>query len=157
MIESTADIDGDYRYSLERRWGKGRGLLFIMLNPSTADATKNDPTIRRCMGFAKQWRHPAVTVANIFAYRATDPELMKKQVDPVGPRNDEAIMKLAENAASIVCAWGNHGTFRKRGDEVKEMLWGRGFVLKTFRLTSKYQPEHPLYQPAIVALKVMVP
>lgn len=158
LISSAADIDGQYRYSLTRRWvNKGLPCLFIMLNPSTADATRNDPTIRRCIGFAKQWGHSALTVGNIFAVRATDPAVMKAHSEPVGYRNDDTLVELAGKCSRIVCAWGNHGTYRGRGDEVKRMLWSLGHRMFTFRITKEGQPMHPLYQPFGAELKEMLP
>ena len=107
-----ADIseDGRYRYVLWRDGLVGdddRACLFIMLNPSTADATKDDPTIRKCIGFCKRWGYGQLFVVNLFAFRTTDPKwLLSGAVDPVGPCNNMAITGMALCCGDIVCAWG---------------------------------------------------
>jgi hypothetical protein len=102
---------GLFRYLLIRQWGplserKPRYLAFLMLNPSTADAEKDDPTIRRCIGFAKSLGYDGIIVVNLFAYRATIPEALKEAVDPIGPDNDLFIAAVAQCGAEIICAWG---------------------------------------------------
>lgn len=97
---------GLYRYRLTRRWAEGPAVLFVMLNPSTADATADDPTIRRCIGFAKREGMPAIEVVNLFAFRATKPEDLVKACDPVGPANDHHIVEAAGGAGRIIAAWG---------------------------------------------------
>src|SRR5581483_9586135 len=97
-----------YRYSLARFFGDGGVVNFIMLNPSTADAETDDPTIRRCLGFAKAWGYGTLVVTNLFAYRATDPAELAKAGDPVGPDNDTRLWSEAQLSDLVVCAWGNH-------------------------------------------------
>jgi len=140
--------DGRYRYTLRRTWMMGSGIcLFIMLNPSTADAETDDPTIRRCIGFAKAWGFSHLWVANLFAYRATDPKELLTIDDPVGPLNDDYIQAQADHSDLVVCAWGNGETPVKgrRGLDVKFMLEGAGTRLNLLGATKTHQPKHPLY------------
>lgn len=112
-------------YTLTRRWDMtAPPAMFIGLNPSTADEFNNDPTVRRCLGFAKQWGYDGLIMTNIFAYRATDPRVMKAAEDPVGPENDAWLKKMGEEAAIVVAAWGVHGPFGGRGDQVLKLIPG---------------------------------
>jgi hypothetical protein len=138
-----------YRYRLDRRWGdRGDGVNFIMLNPSTADATHDDPTIRRCVSFAKEWGKGAIVVTNLFAFRATDPRGLASQDDPVGPENDTFIREAATSAGLVVCAWGAHGFARERAGSVLAALRRMGVTPTALRLTKDACPSHPLYLPA---------
>lgn len=128
----------------------GRRCLFIMLNPSTATDTADDPTIRRCIGYAQGWGYDILEVANLFSYRATMPDELYRIQDPVGPGNDLHILKAAERAEVIVCAWGAHGAKDDRGGAVLRMLAGRTTPapLTCLGFTgsgSGLQPRHPLY------------
>jgi hypothetical protein len=137
---------GKYRYSLERTWGQN-GLnycAFIGLNPSTADAEIDDPTIRRCIGFAKDWGFDALCMVNLFAFRATNPKDMLTVADPIGPDNDRSLRIACQNAKLIVAAWGNHGSLNGRSKEVQEDMRGGLHVLG---LTKSGEPAHPLYLP----------
>ena len=118
--------------------------MFIGLNPSTANETADDPTIRRCIAFARSWGHGALCMANLFAYRATQPADLRAQDDPVGPENDAYLQKLAAEAGVVVAAWGVHGTHRGRHNVVRTMLP----TLHYLRLTKDGHPGHPLYLPA---------
>ena len=133
-----------YRYALWRRWGNGPHAMFICLNPSTADETADDPTVRRCIGFAQTWGYGALCVANLFAYRATQPADMLAQNDPVGPDNDAYLQRLAAEAGVVVAAWGTHGTHGGRHRAVRNMLPSLHYL----RLTKDGHPGHPLYLPA---------
>ena len=135
--------DKEFRYRLWRTWGKGKRVNFVMLNPSTADASEDDPTIRRCIGFARAWGFDGLVVTNLYALRATDPAALKEHDAPVGIGNDLFLITTAEKAGLIVAAWGNHGV-GSRGEEVAIMLRREGDV-KCFGLTRKDQPRHPLY------------
>lgn len=140
-----------YRYSLTRTWSQVEvnkppvhaAALFVLLNPSTATAEKDDPTIRRCVGYAKRWGFGGVWIGNIFAFRATDPADMKRAEDPIGPRNDEYLWHLAASADLIVCGWGQHAGYQQRGRAVQRLL--RTFELKCLKLTKYGEPCHPLY------------
>ncbi|MGO8269215.1 DUF1643 domain-containing protein [Rhizobium ruizarguesonis] len=143
---SSADFStcGAYRYRLERRWDADRAkVAFIMLNPSTADASEDDPTIRRCIRFAKDWGFSGLIVGNLFALRSTDPQALYSHPDPIGADNDKHLGAIARSAETIICAWGTHGALHDRGREVAEML--NDFNLAALKLTAKGHPGHPLY------------
>lgn len=134
--------DYRYRYTLWRRWNSRLvDLVVIGLNPSTADATLDDPTIRRCIGFAKRERCGGLFMLNLFALRATDPRAMRASADPVGPDNDEAIRRFTAGQHVVVAAWGAHGGHRGRDAQVRAMVPN----LKCFGVTKDGHPKHPLY------------
>lgn len=145
---ATISECGRYRYDLRRTWDDAlRPCLFVMLNPSTADATADDPTIRRCVGFAKAWGCGGIVVVNLFALRSTDPAGLKKTPDPVGPLNDQFIRKWAEQCHPLVAAWGVHGAYKARNVAVRRMF-GAGQMdlsLCHLGLTKDGHPKHPLY------------
>lgn len=133
---------GAYRYWLERRWDETLpACAFIMLNPSTADASKDDPTIRRVVGFSKAWGFGGVNVYNLFALRATDPRELRKHPAPVGPDNDIYLGQIPEEAV-IVAAWGSWGDHLHRAFDVRRMFKER---LSCLGLTNGGHPRHPLY------------
>lgn len=134
-----------YRYGLSRVWAPGPRILFVMLNPSTATEVQNDPTVERCERRARALGFGAFAVANIFAFRATDPKVMRAAPDPVGPQNDSAIVEASGLAERIVCAWGNHGLHLDRGHQVAALLRQTGVPLCHLGLTGHGQPRHPLY------------
>lgn len=138
---------GTYRYLLTRYWGPGFRLPFIMLNPSTADADVDDPTIRRCMGFARREGAGGIVVANLFALRATSPTAIKYVEDPIGPKNADAMESVRVTSLvtdfPIICAWGEHSGFR--GAEVTRLLSTAGTRLVCLGLTKSGAPRHPLY------------
>jgi hypothetical protein len=134
-----------YRYLLTRIWAPGRRALFVMLNPSTATEVQNDPTVERCERRARALGFGAFRVTNIFAFRATDPRVMRAAADPVGPGNDAAILESAPWADAVVCAWGNHGLHLGRGPQVEALLRAAGARLSHLGLTRQGQPTHPLY------------
>ncbi len=136
---------GRYRYSLLRRFHSGRGrLLFIGLNPSQADAQQDDPTIRRCAGFARDWGFRSFEVVNLFAWRSPHPRELKLAVDPVGPDNDLWILNGLNRADMVVACWGNHGRYRDRANAVRGLCGD----LHVLRLNIGGEPAHPLYLPA---------
>lgn len=144
--EPVLDGEPRYRYRLWRIWDDSAPrILFIMLNPSTADELDNDPTVERCERRAAAWGFGSVEVVNIFAYRATSPEEMKKQTDPVGKDNDFHILQAVQDADMIVCAWGVHGKYLQRTDQVIDMLGTRSYTLYCLGVTSDGAPRHPLY------------
>jgi hypothetical protein len=145
VIVSSAQIDatGRYRYTLTRIWSEERpSILWIMLNPSTADATQDDSTIRRCVGFTRSWGYGGLMVANLFALRATDPVELSRCDDPVGPENDAVLCREAGRVPLVVAAWGTGGALRGRGDYVRELL---ACPLHHLGLTRQGFPRHPLY------------
>ena len=135
-----------YRYALTRVWDAGGGKVsFVMLNPSTATEVQNDPTVERCERRARALGFGAFQVVNIFAWRATDPKVMRAQADPVGAGNDAAILAAADWADRVVCAWGSHGAHLGRGVVVEGLLRAMGRPLYQLGLTKAGQPKHPLY------------
>jgi hypothetical protein len=138
--------DGLYRYTLQRHWGPGEYMLFVMLNPSTADAELDDPTIRRCMGFAKREGFGGITVVNLYAYRATQPKELLTVEDPVGPNNDFYLFSQLQERSdgSVVVAWGTNA----REDRIlrfKDIARQAGTELYCLGTTKNGSPKHPLY------------
>ena len=170
--------DGKYRYWLRREWraghdpkhwrwfggidGSGQRLgeplavLFVMLNPSTADGETDDPTIRRCVSFCRAWRYERLEVVNLFAYRATKPAdlwaFRDAGGDPIGWENSGIIADAARDAGLVVCAWGAAGG---NNNEHVEMVRGWMYAAKNhyaLGFTKKGQPRHPLYAPRAAKL-----
>jgi len=113
-----------YRYSLTRIWEpEGKRALFIMLNPSTATEAQNDPTVERCERRSRTLGYGAFRVTNIFAFRATDPKVMRAEADPIGPENMQTITESCDWADDIICAWGTHGEQLYIGYATQPMLW----------------------------------
>lgn len=140
--------DGRYRYALGRRWGTGPAATFVMLNPSTADAEVDDPTIRRCVGFARALECEGLLVVNLYAYRATKPADLFRAEDPVGPEADAYLTAHAKAAAQqgrpLIAAWGAHA----RPDRVAHVLTLPGMEAVTaLGVTKAGAPRHPLYLP----------
>lgn len=143
---ATFSADRVFRYTLTRTWdADGPVANFLMLNPSTADAFALDPTNRRCVGFAQRWGFGALVTTNIFAFRSTDPKVLRTAPDPIGPANDEAIIDAARSADLVVAAWGNHGVLLDRGRQVTELLRSASVDLQILRMTGAGHPGHPLY------------
>lgn len=134
---------GRYRYSLRREWGvvAGRTACFVMLNPSTADASIDDPTIRRCIGFARSWGCTALEVRNLFALRATDPKALRKADDPIGPEGDRYLSGI--DADIVVAAWGAGVPFARDKRALVDLLAGHS--LFCLGVTKQGHPRHPLY------------
>lgn len=155
---STArlSLDGVYRYELGRRWGKGPAICWLMLNPSTADATTDDPTIRRCMGFTKLWGAGAITVVNLFAYRTPAPMDLPRVADPVGPGNDDAIHDAVVRARVVVAAWGASASHyplvaKRAAVVIADVQEARRYAFQCLGTTKYGWPQHPLYIPYHVA------
>ena len=142
-----------YRYWLSRdlaselsasKLAEKSAALFVMLNPSTANAEIDDPTIRRCRGFAKRWKCNGLIVANLYALRATDPKQLWKSDDPVGKDNDYWLRKLSSQYLDVICGWGDNAkkdrveTFKLMMDKIGARLWCLG-------MTRSGAPMHPLY------------
>jgi hypothetical protein len=152
-----------YRYTLWREWHLedcifasdpesisrlSGSLVVIGLNPSTADETQDDPTIRRCIGFAKTLGFGALCMANLFAGRATKPEDMKKLDNPAGIDNHHWLLKSASEPGMVVAAWGRNGSFRNQDITVRQLLGSIGVNLYCLKKNSDGSPAHPLYIPA---------
>lgn len=148
MLRDAAISDcGRYRWSLTRIWkvtGKRDLLGIIMLNPSTADAMQDDPTIRKCIGYAKRWGFNGLTVRNLFHLRATDPKEMLAAADPVGPSNEDLYLGLLDTCPTILCAWGNHGAHLGRDRVVISLLKTCGANLVCLGVNRDGSPKHPL-------------
>jgi hypothetical protein len=135
-----------YRYSLTRVWNeKVQKLHFVMLNPSTATEIQNDPTVERCERRARTLNFGSFRVTNIFAWRDTDPKKMKCAKDPIGFRNNEAILDGAQWADCTIAAWGNHGTYMNRGLFVLGLLKKCSKPIFHLGISKAGQPKHPLY------------
>jgi len=134
---ATFSRDRRYRYRLWRRWDQTRPVVvFVLLNPSTADARHDDPTIRRCLGFARRWGYGGIEVVNLFAYRATDPRVLRTVRDPVGRANRHQVRAALARAELVVLGWGAS----TEGDRMLKV--SHAYCLG---LTSAGQPRHPLY------------
>jgi hypothetical protein len=138
------DETGKYRYQLWRIWDESKPVVvFIMLNPSTTDAEADDPTIRRCIGFAKTWGHGGIRVVNLFAYRATDPKELTKVMDPTGPDNHlHIISAINHNTGIIIAAWGTNGN--QKHSKIIELL-RFSHEVHCLGKTKEGYPKHPLY------------
>jgi len=146
-LKNTAKLSEcrKYRFALWRTWDDSKPyVMFVGLNPSTADETSDDPTLTRCINYAKSWGFGGVCMANIFAYRATKPNDMKAVVDPIGSENNEWLEKLSNDAGLVVAAWGNDGSHLARSEQVKGILP----KLHCLKLNKTGEPVHPLYQKA---------
>ncbi|WP_019025685.1 DUF1643 domain-containing protein [Colwellia piezophila] len=131
-----------YRYALWRIWDETKPCVTIIgLNPSTADEVENDPTITRCINFAKSWGYGGVCMANLFAFRSTLPPDMKASSDPIGKENDDWLLKLANDSALVVAAWGNDGAYLGRSEQVKNLIPDLHFL----KMNKSGEPAHPLY------------
>lgn len=156
-----------YRYWLHRSWLHGIGwTVFVMLNPSTADAAIDDPTIRRCIGFAKRLGSMGVIVVNLYGARSTDPDALWKLNDPVGPENHAYIVLAAELAAQqhrdreghqfvpghVICAWGAHPIALNQQQTALGWIAAAGATPMCLGKTKMGHPRHPLYVPSIEPL-----
>lgn len=150
---------GNYRYELRREISDLKNkCLFIMLNPSTADAAKDDNTIRRCMGFARTWGFGELIVINLFAFRATKPIMLKKVADPIGEHNEFFILQVLRevnrpikasawhgaNSGIVVCAWGNPGVYKDQDEAIMSLLESAKVNPYCLGINSDGTPKHPL-------------
>ena len=144
MIRQDAVISHckKYRYTLSRIWDESRPvILFIMLNPSKADAEQDDPTIRRCIAFAKTWGYGGLLVGNLFAYRATNPASLYRRRDPVGELNDQYLLDMATECERVVFAWGEHGSLKDAAQRIISLFPNAWCICKN----KSGMPKHPLY------------
>ena len=134
--------DRKYRYKLWRTWDPSKPVCaFIMLNPSTADEYELDPTVRRCVNYAKKWGYGGLVVGNIFALKSTNPKALYRETDPVGPDNNCHLWEISHNAAFTIVAWGAHGALLNRGKEVLRLIP----EAQCLKMTKDGHPQHPLY------------
>lgn len=147
-IQRSADFSDcrTWRYTLKRVWDTQKvNLVFVLLNPSTADEHQDDPTNRRGIGYAIRWRFGGVTFVNLFAVRTPHPNVMKQAFDPVGPDNDSWILKTAQHGGKVILAWGTHGVHRGRDKQVVGLLRAAGIPMWCMGLTKAGHPKHILY------------
>ena len=152
MLTSDAIISDDkkYRYLLTRIWDNDKRMVnFIGLNPSTANQIDNDPTMRRCIAFAKSWGYGGLYMTNLFAYRTSKPEELMKTIDPIGKENDKYLLEIEKKVDAVVFAWGANGTFLNRDKQVLNFI-SKGYYIA---LTKDKHPRHPLYLKANLTLK----
>jgi hypothetical protein len=146
---ATFSADHRHRYVLWRIWAAGPLLAVIGLNPSTADEERNDPTVRRAIGYARRWGCAGLVMLNLYGFRATDPQAMRQAPDPMGPQNWDAVLSqtqgvLADGGALLV-AWGSHGTHGGAGARMRGQLEAAGIACACLGYTQGGQPRHPLY------------
>ena len=134
---------GKYRYALWRTWKEDSHVMFIGLNPSTADKTKDDPTIRRCIGYAKAWGFGGIYMLNLFAFRATNPKELFKADNPIGNENNDYLKMYHSKEGLNIACWGSWGVYLNRGQEVIRLLGKEN--LSCMGVTKTGQPKHPLY------------
>ena len=140
--------DKRYRYSLSRIWDQSKpGVQFVLLNPSTADEKDDDPTVRRCVGFAKRWGYGFLEIRNIFSLRCTNPINLRCAARPIGENKIEDILTSLSvfSFDKIVFGWGVHGKLMNRGQNVINSTTKRGMPIYCFGFTKNEQPKHPLY------------
>lgn len=159
-LENDAVISecGRYRYLLRRTWDySGPRALLIMLNPSTADARQDDATIRSCVRLLAGLEYGSMEVVNVFAYRATNPDELAKQPDPIGPQNLECIEAAIGRCAVAICAWGAYPPARQHAAELLNVIRSRWPAVYCFGRTKGGAPKHPLYIKSGTPLKVFAP
>lgn len=148
--DAVLSDDGVYRYELRRVWDPtAPGCGWVLLNPSTADAHQDDPTIRRCARLARAWGYGGILVVNLYALRTTDPRWLRGHPDPVGPHNDHHIRIMATVSTSVICAWGTHPLAAHRAPHVQALLHQAAPHLRLHCVgrASNGAPRHPLYAP----------
>ena len=137
-----------YRYTLTRYFppiGRKGKVCFFMLNPSTADETKDDRTVRRCVGFAHDWGYLTLDVLNAFAYRDKNPKVLRKVADPIGPEYDKYVLPRLKQMDLVICAWGSDPAMKKRQPEMLDLIRKAGKVPHYLEMTDTGYPGHPLY------------
>ena len=154
-VDRGADFNEDRtrRYRLWRLTGlRGQVVLFVMLNPSDADETEDDPTLRRCIGFAERWRCSRIEVVNAFTAVTSAPSELKRLVTTADSEDDEYLRRGLSACDFVVAAWGRNGTYLGRDKQVRGLLRESGKPVYCFGVTKNGQPEHPLYIPYARAL-----
>ena len=143
-MKKTAILSEDrkYRYILQRTWDASKpAVMFIGLNPSTADETEDDPTIRRCVNFSKNWGYGTMYMVNLFAFRSTKPQKLYNVADPIGKANDSYIEEYSKKVEKIIACWGSHGSYMNRSKVIRELIPS----LECFKINKNGEPRHPLY------------
>lgn len=147
LKQATISTCDQYRYDLMRKWNpNGENLVSLIgLNPSTADANKDDPTLVRCMNFSKSLGFDGLILVNLFAYRSTSPKAMKEFISPIGEKNDAYIIDAIARTNKTILCWGNHGSHKSRDIEVLQLIKSYREEYFCFGQTKSNQPKHPLY------------
>lgn len=151
LRSAVVSHDEVHRYSLGRRWAPqvvDDQLCWVLLNPSTADGTIDDPTVRRCIGFSRDWGYNALVLVNLFAYRATHPNELRFAADPVGPYNEHYVKAAVWHSASVVVGWGGtpHGA---SPIDLRREEYAQGRTVHCLGRTQGGRPKHPLYIPKL--------
>jgi hypothetical protein len=154
---ATFSRDRAYRYVLARQWDSRPAAVFVVLNPSTTDALTTDPTVTRCVGFARRENCGGLVIVNLFALRATDPRELRGHPDPVGAGNDWFIREHCAAGRLVIAAWGAHGRLRDRDRAVLAMFREARVAARSFGATAGGMPRHPLYLPRGAQLENYAP
>ena len=144
LFDNGADFSRcrKYRYTLWRTWNESKPkVMFLGLNPSTADEVKNDPTVTRCIKYSQKWGYGGMYMMNIFAFRTTYPIELKKAKEPIGKDNNKWILTISKKVDLCIAAWGNDGLYLNRSDKIKELVPN----LHCLKINSCGEPAHPLY------------
>ena len=146
-METDAVIAGNYRYKLTRTWEEGPRVAFVMLNPSTADETEDDPTIRRCVGFARDWGYTGLVVVNLFAFRTKDPPVLLTVPQPVGALNPFFWREVRDDPTvnQIIAAWGAAPLAQRVVPLFQAVMQETGRMVQCLGETEHGHPKHPLY------------
>ncbi|WP_248928653.1 DUF1643 domain-containing protein [Paenibacillus hamazuiensis] len=145
-MKREAILKGEYRYRLAREWEEGKPrIVWVMLNPSTADHLTDDNTISKCITYSKRWGFGSLEVVNLFAYRSTDPKNLHLCDNPVGDDNDSYILESIRDTPMVIAAWGEHGRIRNRGKQVLELIRSAGVKVYALKKLKNGEPGHPLY------------
>ena len=158
--QSTASFSRcrTYRYSLLRTWDdRAPSVCWILLNPSTADAHKLDPTLRRCVSFSRGWGFGSMVVVNLFALRSPYPRNVYSALDPVGPKNDQHIRRVTKKSDKVIVGWGVHGKLLRRDETVLALLANDRILTWCLGTTKASHPKHPLYVAASTELVKYLP
>lgn len=150
--KAAFSVDRNYRYGLTRRWAPGPTACWVMLNPSTASAFKDDATIKRVISFTQRIECGGLVVVNLYALRSTKPDALWNHKDPVGPLCDQFLRSNATSRTLTIAAWGTHGARNRRGQHVADTLADAGISTYCLGVTANGQPKHPLYVKGDTAL-----
>lgn len=147
-VSAILDDTKQYRYQFSCEWGDGkRFVTFVMLNPSKGNQEQEDPTLKKCISYAKKWGYDGLNVVNLFAYISTEPTELKHQIDPVGPDNDRHVLEAIQNSEIVIAAWGQSirsGFVKMRIQETLELLSSVDVYTLDLTVCGEF-PKHPLY------------
>lgn len=159
-VKAIVDETKQYRYQFSCEWGYGgRFVTFVMLNPSVGNQEQVDPTLKKCIAYAKRWGYDGLNVVNLFAYISTEPTELKHQVDPVGPDNNRHVLEAIQNSEKVIAAWGQSirtGFVKARIRETLELLSSVDVYTLELTVCGEF-PKHPLYLRNDLAPKLFRP